>query len=179
MLVSAEYKAQISKLHQESPSWGTTGRDYAGVVQSYIHQYAPKNILDYGCGKQTLARALRKYRIIGYDPGLPGLDTPVKEPCDLVVCTDVLEHIEPDCLDDVLDDIQRVTREHLFLQICTVPAFAVLPDGRNAHLIVKPARWWMEQLWPRFDLVNCMIGEDRISMICFWSALKPKGNGSK
>lgn len=175
MLLSAEYKAQIAQLHRDNLGWGTTGRQYAGVVEHLIHQYGPKNILDYGCGKQTLARALPKYRIIGYDPGVPGLDKPIEHPVDLVICTDVLEHIEPDCLDDVLDDLQRVTRSMLYVQVCIVPARTKLPDGRNAHLIVKPARWWLERLWDRFDLINCMI--DPSNIIALLAAKHPKGNG--
>ena len=176
MLVSAEYKAQIAQLHRENPGWGTSGRECAGVVQTLIQRYEPKNILDYGCGKQTLARALPKYRIRGYDPGLPGLDTP-PEPHDLVVCFDVLEHIEPDCLDDVLDDLQRVTKQILFTKVCIVPAFTMLPDGRNAHLIVKAARWWLERLWDRFNLINCMV--DSTNIVACLEARKPKGNGTK
>jgi hypothetical protein len=175
MLITPEYKAQLGELHREAPAWGTTGRDYAPIVESLVQKYAPKNILDYGCGKQTLARALTKYRIIGYDPGVPGMDAP-PDPVDLVVCTDVLEHIEPECLDDVLDDLQRVARFHLFLQVCTVPAFKKLPDGRNAHLIVQDSKWWMLRLWERFDLVNCMV--DAKSFVSLWSARKPRGNGS-
>jgi 2-polyprenyl-3-methyl-5-hydroxy-6-metoxy-1,4-benzoquinol methylase len=64
------------------------------------------------------------------------------EPHDIVACTDVLEHIEPDCLDDVLKDIRRCTKKVAFLLIATRPAIKVLADGRNAHLIQQPYTWW-------------------------------------
>ncbi len=151
MLITPEYRDEISQLHTENMDWGTSGKKFAGLVRTIVGNYAPLNILDYGCGKQTLARALPEYRIRGYDPGLPGLDES-PDPHDMVICTDVLEHVEPGCIEDVLDDLQRVTLKNLFVQIPVIGAKQKLPDGRNAHLIIQPARWWMEKLWNRFEL---------------------------
>lgn len=176
MLISEEYKQQLSQLHQELPDWGITGRRAANVINRIIGDYAPRNILDYGCGKQTLAGALPQYRIKGYDPGLPGLDIE-PEPHDLVVCTDVLEHVEPECLDAVLDDLQRVTRNVLFVEVCCKRAFQYLPDGRNAHLIVKEGRWWIDKLWDRFNVVSFAMGSTGFTALL--SALNPKGNSNK
>jgi S-adenosylmethionine:diacylglycerol 3-amino-3-carboxypropyl transferase len=64
------------------------------------------------------------------------------EPHDIVVCTDVLEHIEPDCLDDVLADIRRCTKKAALLVVATRPAMKTLSDGRNAHLIQEDFKWW-------------------------------------
>lgn len=175
MIITHEYKDQLVQLHQEKPNWGTTGRDYAPMVSRIVTDFMPKNILDYGCGKQTLSRALTQYRIIGYDPGIPGMDAP-PNPADLVVCTDVLEHVEPDCLDDVLDDLQRVTRLIIFIQVATVKAIEILPDGRNVHLIVEDNRWWMNRIWDRFNLVSCAVGPTSFQAI--YEAKNPKGNGS-
>ena len=176
MLISEQYKAQVSQLHNEKADWGTTGRQFASLIQRLVQDYQPLNILDYGCGKQTLARALPQYRIKGYDPGVPGLgETP--EPHELVVCTDVLEHVEPDCLEDVLDDLQRVTKSVLFIDVCTVPAIQEFPDGRNAHLIVETPRWWVNKLWDRFNMVNISTSANNTQGI--FSAIDPKGNGTK
>ena len=174
MLITEDYRKQIAEVHATTPGWGTTGRHFASLVQKIARDYAVSNILDYGCGKQTLSRALPAFRIKGYDPGLPGLDIP-PEPHDLVVCTDVLEHIEPDCLEAVLDDLQRVTRIVLFAQVATSPAIQILPDGRNAHLIVEPAKWWLRHLWERFDLISCYV--DAKSTQFLLHAMTPKGNG--
>lgn len=174
MLITEEYKQQLIQLHSDSPAWGTSGKKFTGIVQWCIGNYNPFNVLDYGCGKQTLARSLPQYRIRGYDPGLPGLDdTP--EPHDLVICTDVLEHIEPECLEDVLDDLQRVTRKNLMVEVANHPAKARLPDGRNAHLIIQSNKWWLMKLWERFDLLSY---EHYIyGFKAVFAALNPKGNG--
>lgn len=110
-----------------------------------------RSILDYGCGKRTLeAGLLRQWKnvplvpIVNYDPCIEGCEKKVK--CDLVACTDVLEHIEPELLDNVLADI----REHMghvgFLTVHTGPAMKHLADGRNAHLIQEGYVWWFNKL---------------------------------
>ena len=121
-----------------------------------VHQVAQHcivtDILDYGCGKGELSKALgRRYRIAGFDPAIPEADTP-PEPCEFVFCGDVLEHIEPECLEAVLDDLQRVVLKHGLFIVATRPAKKTLPDGRNAHLIIEPLEWWIPKLSRRFYL---------------------------
>jgi len=65
----------------------------------------------------------------------------------------VLEHIEPDLLDNVLDDLKRVTAGKGIFTVHTGEAVKTLPDGRNAHLIQQPPEWWLPGLIERFDLV--------------------------
>lgn len=174
MNISTEYQEQIASLHKADPGWGTTGRLFAPQVEKLIQDFQPANVLDYGCGKQTLGRALPKYRIIGYDPAIPGLEAP-PEPVDMVICTDVMEHIEPDCLEDVLDDLQRVTKEVIFMTVATGKAIAILPDGRNAHLIVEPLEYWLPKLMSRFGIINLAVSDSMFTILM--RAKKPKGNG--
>lgn len=176
MLITEHYKKQLAQLHREMPEWGTTAQNSASIIRGLIGDFAPLNVLDYGCGKQTLGMSLPQYRIKGYDPALPGLETE-PEPHDMVVCIDVLEHIEPECLEDVLDDLQRVTRKILFVTVCTEEAFQELPDGRNAHLIIENARWWLSKLWDRFGLATYSAMEN--GFCALFAALDPKGNGTK
>ena len=91
-----------------------------------------------------------------YDPGVPKLaDPPV--PAEMVVCLDVLEHIEPDCLEDVLDHLEELTELILFASINTSLADKKLSDGRNAHLIVQPMEWWLPKIWDRFDIQTVQV----------------------
>ena len=75
-------------------------------------------------------------------------------PCRFVACIDVLEHIEPHLLDNVLDDLQRVTAGVGVFTVHTGAALKVLPDGRNAHLIQQPPEWWLPRFMERFDLMT-------------------------
>lgn len=149
MLISQEYAEQNKALHDANSSYGTSGRKYAEFVASLMDMMQSKDVLDYGCGKGTLRSALN-YPIREYDPAIPGKDTK-PSPADIVTCTDVLEHIEPDCIDDVLDDLARVTKSVLFATVCVVPAKKTLADGRNAHILLKPFDWWAGKLTERFE----------------------------
>jgi 2-polyprenyl-3-methyl-5-hydroxy-6-metoxy-1,4-benzoquinol methylase len=71
-----------------------------------------------------------------------------------VACTDVLEHIEPDQLDKVLDDLKRLVKQAGVFVIATGPAKKFLDDGRNAHLIQEGAAWWLPKIMARFDLMK-------------------------
>lgn len=150
MLISESYREQNRLLHEGNEGYGTSGAKWADLVRQ-ISSSGRMAILDYGCGKQTLKAALGPaYRVAGYDPCLPGLDQP-PEPHPVVVCSDVLEHIEPECLDAVLADLARVTQELLLVVVHTGPARKTLPDGRNAHLIQEGAAFWLNRLLPLFE----------------------------
>lgn len=153
MLISEEYKALQAKAHQDKPDWGRASVAYAGNVADFCNHYGTKLILDYGCGKQRLRDCMKPHgiEVIGYDPGIPGLDTPAK-PHDYVVCIDVLEHVEPECVDDVLDDLLRVTNKVGLFTIATTLANTTLADGSNAHRTVQPMKWWNEKLSRRFNV---------------------------
>ena len=163
MLISTEYRELNKSVHENDADYGIVGQRYANLVSDVVSQYGVKDILDYGCGKGTLSRTLT-FPIREYDPCIPGKDSP-PEPAELVVSTDVLEHIEPDCLNDVLDDIKRLATRAVFLTVATAPAGRILPDGRNAHLIVEPASWWLPLLMERWDLKYFQAGDGEFYVI--------------
>lgn len=156
MLITEAYRKLNAQKHSESERFGAYGHYLATQVRDLARQLGAASILDYGCGKRTLERALG-FAIANYDPAIPGCEAS-PEPADLVVCTDVLEHVEPECLEAVLDDLRRVTRNTILITVDTRPAHKILADGRNAHLIVEPSRWWLPHLMARFDLVNFVSG---------------------
>lgn len=152
MLITDDYKTLNEKLHTENKHYGTSGHKWATAVMGFTKHIDSKDILDYGCGKSTLAQNL-PFPIKQYDPAIPKFaDAP--EAADLVVCTDVLEHIEPECIDAVLEDICRLTKQLAFLVIANRPAKKILEDGRNAHLIQENEKWWLERLLPLFHVLQ-------------------------
>lgn len=153
MRITDEYRRANRLLHESNPKYGTSGIKWVAKIASLADAMKCDGILDYGCGKGLLAAALPELKIREYDPAIPGKDEEPK-PADLVVCTDVLEHIEPDCLDDVLEHICRLTRQYAFLNIATRPAVKSLHDGRNAHLIVEPADWWKPRIEAFFTIIE-------------------------
>jgi 2-polyprenyl-3-methyl-5-hydroxy-6-metoxy-1,4-benzoquinol methylase len=153
MRITEEYREANKRLHEINERYGTSGAKWARKVSQLVQSTGCTSVLDYGCGKGLLAAALPELGIVEYDPAIPGKDRE-PDPADFVVCTDVLEHIEPDCLDAVLDHIRKLSLKYAFLNIATRPAVKHLPDGRNAHLIIESAEWWRGRVEPFFTIVE-------------------------
>jgi hypothetical protein len=167
-MISPEYKFQITQLHGRQ-SWGNHGWKALPQVLNLMLQYRLRHpqVLDYGAGERTLeltARwALPHAKVRSYDPGIPGFDELPQGMWDIVVCTDVLEHIEPQYLEATLDHIRACCKHAAYFIIAVSKAKTILPDGRNAHLIIKPADWWIMQLKKRWKEIepapgkNCVV----------------------
>ncbi len=174
-LISEEYRKMQEELHQ-NPNYGVASVQYAPIVAEILKQVNAPELLDYGAGKGRLGETLKTLmpnlpRIRHYDPARPEwAATP--QPASFVACIDVLEHIEPELLDNVLDDLRRVTAGHGVFTVHTGPAVKVLADGRNAHLIQQPPAWWLPKFLQRFDLVVFQ----RMSH-GFWIAVQAKAKG--
>lgn len=143
LVITPGYQALNRQMHAEREGYGVQGQYHVPQVR-LLAQLLSRDILDYGCGKRLIERGLG-FPIQNYDPGVLGLEQPPR-PANFVVCLDVLEHIEPDCLDAVLADLVRVTLRAGYFTVSTVPARKSLPDGRNAHLIVEGHDWWERTL---------------------------------
>lgn len=145
---SADYAKQLKQLHSIT-RWGTAGVHHAKEIEAFAAKVSAASVLDYGCGKATLGPALQELNngieVFDYDPGIIGKDA-LPAPADIVVATDVLEHIERDRLKNVLDHIHQLSRKGVFLIIAMKPAKETLPDGRNAHLIIENETWWTDKL---------------------------------
>lgn len=160
ILISESYKKQQEHLH-ETQVYGTASIEKAPMVAKLMNNLGVSKLLDYGSSKlcnlfKTLTEdrlVEHKFQYIPYDPAVEKYaETP--EPAEMVACIDVLEHIEPELLDNVLNDLERVTECIGFFSIHCGPAGKVLQDGRNAHLIQKPMEWWLPKLWERFEVQN-------------------------
>ena len=156
-LISEEYRRMQQQLH-ENPAYGVASVSYAPLVAEVIAATGATELLDYGAGKGRLGVTLREHlqrplTIHHYEPAVPYWSA-APAPCAFVACIDVLEHIEPHLLDNVLDDLNRVTAGVGVFTVHTGPAEKALPDGRNAHLTQQPAGWWLSKIMERFELVT-------------------------
>ena len=171
-LISAEYQAQQQHLHATT-EYGTMAQHYGPLVSQIIEKLEITHLLDYGCGrKMGLTKTLsvkHKLTYQGYDPGA-GLEelatAPI--PAQMVCCIDVLEHIEPPFLENVLNHLAELTEVVAFITIHTGPAMKTLPDGRNAHLTQEPIEWWLPKLTDRFDIQTLQkVGEHNYYSILY------------
>ena len=157
MLLSEAYRKTQAAMH-ERYEYGTASIAYAPTVAKLMNANRFAELLDYGAGRGNLMKAISAERMVSYpfdyrpyEPANPEWSAE-PWPSDFVACIDVLEHVEPDCLDAVLDDLHRVTIGVGFFTVACGPARKVLPDGRNAHLIQQPPDWWLPKLMKRFDM---------------------------
>lgn len=155
--ITEEYKELLRWEHENTPGkWGHTAKMYVSTIVKFAE--GRTQWLDYGAGHGGLGKAVREvhgddaFDISEYEPSRP--DATMPEPSEYVVCIDVLEHIEPDLLENVLDDLKRVTVDRGYFTISCRKASKILKDGRNAHLIVEEPEWWVPKLHERFNVLD-------------------------
>lgn len=170
-LISDDYRKQQEQMH-ENPDYGTASKYYAPLVARVINTYQVDRLLDYGAGKGNLLKTLHSQKLLQRSVKVQHYEPAVAEwafepdPTEMVACIDVLEHIEPELLDNVLDDLKRVTQRIGAFSVSTAPAMKTLPDGRNAHLIQEDERWWLPKFMERFELHVFQRTPDGFFLLC-------------
>jgi hypothetical protein len=164
----------------ESFSRGTALIKHMPYIAQLIQKYEIKSILDYGCGKAIFWKnnvltwkvmfqwpSSIQGRLSLYDPAInEDVNTFTKgktELCihntipagrsDLVICTDVLEHVPEHNIPSTLDSILIKSRRFVYLNISCYAATKTFPDGTNLHLTLKSPAWWREQIAASQDRV--------------------------
>ena len=157
MLITPEYRALNEELHSRVPAYGTSGHKWARWVRSLARKTESQSVLDYGSGKGTLKAALEGsgLDVREYDPAIPDKSAR-PERSDIVVCTDVLEHVEEECIRWVLADIVELADRAVLLSICCKVGQKKLADGRPAHILVRSPDWWRDMLigYGRFKRID-------------------------
>ena len=132
----------------------------------------PESIIDFGCGP---GRATRKLAGLGLDAvGVdiasncldPEIDVPFREVClwelpadlkaDWGYCCDVMEHIPPERVNEVLTGIRAATDKGVFFQIAFGDDNFGAVMGEKLHLTIQPPEWWLSTLsayWPNLELI--------------------------
>lgn len=151
-----DYGAVYSQFHENSKLFpGYTIRRRVPDIARLVAEHKPTRMLDYGSGK---GYQYLKYRVQDqwggmlphcYDVGVRQLAERPTGTFDGIICTDVMEHIEPADVDAVLADIFSFAGAKCFalLAISCIPSKSrALPDGRNVHLTLQPPDWWKAKL---------------------------------
>lgn len=150
------------------------------------------SITDFGCGTGRPAASLRKLfkTVLAVDFSDSCLDPEVRKqlgedfrfekrdltdknhipvtPTDYGFCTDVLEHIPPELVEQTLENILASAKWVFFMIDCAEDSMGAL-IGAPLHLTVKPYAWWKEtferlgyNVLHSFDLgTRCMIYASR------------------
>ena len=117
-IISDNYLKLQQKLHK-NPNYGVASIKFAPNVKKIMEDAKLSSISDYGAGKKNLQKTLNElglnnYQYYPYDPAFPEYGEATE--ADLVCCIDVLEHAEEEFLDNILEDLKRITKNYLYSQ---------------------------------------------------------------
>ena len=177
MKPSQEYHDLIDSykvLHQEEGKFkGISLVPLVPTLMSLVKENNCKTLLDYGCGKAIpydkdrckevdLRHPIQKLCNLKsfdlYDPAYEKYTTLPNKKYDIVVCTDVLEHIAEQDIDYVLTEILSHSKKIVFLNISCQPALKHFKQGKlkgkNVHISVFDPSWWghkIGNIWNKFN----------------------------
>jgi hypothetical protein len=140
------------KLHEQREEFGT-GAGHLSYLVHLIGQLGCEKILDYGCGKGLLADELSRrlgIDVAKYDPAVPTFSEKPKGEYDLVINTDVLEHIPEIELDTFLSGLVDLSDVAVLIPHMELSSVS-LPDGTNVHCTLKNSAEWGDLFrgyWP-------------------------------
>ena len=141
------YLEQAKEHHKQDKNWqGVALKKFIPAINQIIKDKEIKTILDYGCGKAK--HHPLEWNATKYDPAVPEYQNKPTDKFDLVISTDVLEHIPIDNLKDTIDEIFSYSNKWVFVSVCCRKANAILPNGYNAHATIESAKWWRELFKP-------------------------------
>lgn len=159
-LITEEYRRLQRDLHRRY-EYGQGGSvpEALGLLRALRPSDRPIRVLDYGAGLGALKRAIQEDRALNeavqvweYDPAVKGKDIPPDRGSHFVVCLDVLEHVEPECLHDVLAHMALCTTETCIMIIAMRPSYKIMKDGRQAHICLLTADEWRAAIEPHFQI---------------------------
>lgn len=155
-MISDEYRRLNAQMHSESKFTGPDALAHIPAILECAAHLGAETVLDYGCGCAVLADLL-PLSIQNYDPAIESFSRDPL-PADLVVSIDVLEHVEPEMLAQVLEHIRSKALKGAYLHISLVyDGVKLMPDGRNPHLLVMPSEWWIDKLSGDFEILQSEI----------------------
>lgn len=135
---------------------GLTVLDHVKSIGRLARAVGATSMLDYGCGRGDAYRSphklhhqlgIKRANVRLYDPSFPAHSEFPLGDWDLVICSDVLEHVPEDEVDWLLGTLFRCARKAVWMSVCCRPAKKTFPGTDiNLHVTVRPFDWWKEKV---------------------------------
>jgi len=171
MITNKNYVEQYKLLNDKNKLYYESNLSIFNMVNEislFIDYLKPKNILDYGCGNGVLLKLLRhKYpeiNIDGYDPAIKEFSVIPQNHYDMIINTDVLEHIPKSDIGDVVNHIKSLSN-NVFFCLHHGKAWTILPNGENAHTTIEPKEWYHNLMKKYFDIIIPLKARNPINSI--------------
>jgi len=149
-------------------TWAIESGNFQRKAMDIIAQYDPDKILDVGCAKGFLVKALVMLGMDAYgidisDYAIGNCEPEVKErvrQCwlkqdtkipydddefDLVISESVMEHISEDDISWVMRELARVSSRWVVLELPVGLTWENQPKGDPSHKTYRPPCWWISQ----------------------------------
>lgn len=153
-LFSQQHIEQQKQIHEECPAYGAASQVFAPMVSELVNANNIRTLLDYGSGQGTVPQNLElnhKLDVQLYDPAVEKFAEAPK-PAEMVICLDVLDAVEPDHVDEVLDDLAALTEKMAFFSINTQSRDDLAVGGVSEGQAFQPPEWWLPKIMARFEL---------------------------
>lgn len=151
-----KYRDDYIALHNKGTFFfGYSLLDSKHRIYKLIKDTKSETLLDYGSGKgwQYSKRKMDLYwgvEVDCYDPGYEPFSQLPNKTYDGVVCTEVMEHIPENEIDQALTEIFERANKFVFFTIARDLSNSdngkTLLDGSNLHVTIKSAQWWKEKI---------------------------------
>lgn len=144
-----KHLSEYKRLHETGVFAGYSLLHFADNIYNMIRDTGSYTILDYGSGKgyQYSKKKIDLYwgvEVDCYDPGYGPFNILPNKTYDGVVCTEVMEHIPEDEVDDAMTKIFARANKFVFMSISLGVASKTFSDGKQIHVTLKTKDWWNE-----------------------------------
>ncbi len=190
--ITIDYHWIYEHLHKNHPKYGwSPTREFEFTIMTKGLQ--PSHILDVGCGNGQLLKWIKKAhpdaKLYGCDIAQAALDkieiyhVALKQ-CetqnlqypddkfDLVICTDVLEHVKPSDIQKAIKELHRIATSHVLIQTddaaCLEDKYLVDTKFDGLELHCKRTRnWWERNITSAgFQIVKYQPFGSKMTFLC-------------
>lgn len=153
---------KTKKSNYKDYSWARLGGEFARTAAHIQKHFTPSSVLDVGCAKGFLVKALRdlgieaygvdasEYAVANAHPdikefitlGLAEALTHGDSSFDVVTCFDTLEYLTPRDVPRAIKNLLAIAKRYVILCIPTKKAPGDLDASHNT---IRPRQWWVER----------------------------------